>query len=130
MLVFEDLHWADEATLDVIALLAARISSAPALVLASFRDDELDAASQLRYLLGELMRRPSRLKVERLSQQAVAALAAPHGFDADELFRGTGGNPFFVTEVIAAGGGRIPESGCWPSSWGSRITWGARSPCR
>ena len=42
VLVLEDLHWADEATLDVVALLAARISSAPALVLASYRDDERD----------------------------------------------------------------------------------------
>ena len=43
VLVLEDVHWADEATLDVLTLLAARISSAPALVLASYRDDELDA---------------------------------------------------------------------------------------
>jgi DNA-binding CsgD family transcriptional regulator/tetratricopeptide (TPR) repeat protein len=111
LLVLEDLHWADEATLDVIALLAThRIASAPALVVGSFRDDELDAAPQLRWLLGEVVRRPGRLKVERLSPAAVAALAVPHGLDAEELFRTTGGNPFFVTEVLAAGGERIPET--------------------
>lgn len=110
LLVLEDLHWADEATLDVIALLATRISSAPALVLASFRDDELDATSQLGYLLGELVRRPNRLKLDRLSRSAVTELAAPHALDPEELFRSTGGNPFFVTEVIAAGDDRIPET--------------------
>jgi predicted ATPase len=60
LLVVEDLHWADEATLDVVALLAARIGSVPALVLGSFRDDELDGATQFRFLLGELVRRPGR----------------------------------------------------------------------
>ncbi len=110
LLVLEDLHWADEATLDVVALLATRVSSAPALVLVSFRDDQPDATGQLRYLLGELVRRPGRLKVDRLSRSAVAELAAPHGLDAEELFRSTDGNPFFVSEVIAAGGERIPET--------------------
>ncbi len=110
LLVLEDLHWADEATLDVIALLATRIASAPALVLGSFRDDELEGRPQLRYLLGELVRRPGRLKIDRLSRDAVAELAAPAGLDADELFRSTGGNPLFVTEVIAAGGERIPAT--------------------
>ena len=53
VLVLEDLHWADEATLDVLTLLAARIRSVPALVLASYRDDELERGSALRVLLGE-----------------------------------------------------------------------------
>jgi predicted ATPase len=59
-LVLEDLHWADEATLDVIRLLARRVESVPALIVASFRDDELDYASQLRVVLGELPERPLR----------------------------------------------------------------------
>ena len=54
VLVLEDVHWADEATLDVLRLLGARVGSVPALVLASFRDDELDRAQQLRIVLGEL----------------------------------------------------------------------------
>jgi predicted ATPase len=58
VLVLEDVHWADEATLDVLTMLAARIGSAPALVLASYRDDELDRAEQLRFILGEIVRGP------------------------------------------------------------------------
>jgi DNA-binding CsgD family transcriptional regulator len=110
VVVLEDVHWADEATLDVITLLAARIAAAHALVLASYRDDEIDRSPQLRFVLGELARRPGRVKLTPLSKPAVAGLAEPYGLDAGELYFGTGGNPFFVTEVLAAGGARIPET--------------------
>lgn len=110
VLVLEDLHWADEATLDVIILLAGRIGSARALVLASYRDDELQRSEQLRFVLGEVVRRPRRLKIEPLSPGAVAELAAPQGVDAGELYRRTAGNPFFVVEVLAAVGEHIPET--------------------
>jgi DNA-binding CsgD family transcriptional regulator len=112
VLVLEDLHWADEATLDVLRLVARRIEAAPALVLASFRDDELDRDHPLRIVLGELATRATvtRLELESLSPAAVAALAGPHTVDAEELYRTTGGNPFFVTEVLAASGERIPPT--------------------
>lgn len=110
LLVLEDVHWADEATLDVITLLAARIGSVPALVLASYRDDELERADQLRFVLGEVVRRPGRLKLEPLSVAGVAQLAEPLNIDGAQLYRSTGGNPFFVTEVLAAGGEEIPET--------------------
>ena len=111
VLVLEDVHWADEATLDVLAVLARRAGSAPVLVLASYRDDELDRSEQLRFVLGELVRRPGRVKVEPLSPAGVVALAEPSGVDGQELYARTGGNPFFVTEVLASGGGdRIPDT--------------------
>ena len=110
VLVLEDVQWADEATLDVLIALAARIGSVPALVLASYRSDELGRSPQLRFVLGELVRRPDRLRVEPLSEEGVVELAEPHGVDGRELFCRTGGNPFFVTEVLAAGGERIPET--------------------
>jgi DNA-binding CsgD family transcriptional regulator len=110
VLVLEDVHWADDATLDVMTLLAARVGSAPALVLASYRDDALDHSGRLRFVLGELVRRPGRLKLEPLSQAGVVELAGRHGVDGAELYRRTGGNPFFVTEVLAAEGERIPET--------------------
>ena len=110
ILVLEDVHWADEATLDVLALLAARIGAAPALMVASYRDDELDRAERFRVVLGSSLRVSGRLKVEGLSLVGVEALAQPHAVDADELYRRTGGNPFFVTEVLAAGGELIPDT--------------------
>src|SRR6266542_3159907 len=112
VLVLEDLHWADEATLDVLRLLARRVEMVPALVVASYRDDELDRSHPLRIVLGELMPDGStnRLRLTPLSSAAVTALAEPHGVEADELYRRTGGNPFFVTEVLAAGADQIPHT--------------------
>jgi DNA-binding CsgD family transcriptional regulator/tetratricopeptide (TPR) repeat protein len=110
VVVFEDLHWADEATLDVVRLLARRLDGTGALVLASYRDDELDRDHPLRLVLGELagVKAVGRVSVPPLSAAGVATLAEPHGFNADELYRTTGGNAFFVTEVLAAGRDRIP----------------------
>ena len=84
----------------------------PALVLASYRDDELDRAHPLR-LVARRARHDAavtRLVLAPLSPAAVGELAEPHGVDAGELHRRTGGNPFFVTEVLAAGGGEIPAT--------------------
>ena len=112
VLLLEDVHWADEATLDVFRLLARRVESVPALVVASYRDDELDVADPLRIVLGELATSPSisRMKLSGLSPAAVAELAEPYGADADELFAKTAGNPFFVAEALAAGADAIPET--------------------
>jgi DNA-binding CsgD family transcriptional regulator/tetratricopeptide (TPR) repeat protein len=111
VVVLEDVHWADEATLDVLRLLGRRVGGVPALVLASYRDDELERMHPLRILLGELGAGETiaRLKLHPLSPEAVASLAGP-GVDADALYRKTGGNPFFVTEALASGGAEIPST--------------------
>ncbi len=109
LVVLEDLHWADEATLDLLRLLARRIATVPALVVATHRD-ELDRTHPLRVLLGELPRPAAgRIGLRPLSVGAVAALAGPHGVDAGQLHSRTSGNPFYVTEALA-GGGALPET--------------------
>ena len=110
--VLEDLHWADEATLDALRLLVRRVESVPALVVASYRDDELDAVHPLRIVLGELATSSSigRMKLPGLSPSAVAELAEPYGADPDELYEKTAGNPFFVVEALAAGAEVIPDT--------------------
>jgi DNA-binding CsgD family transcriptional regulator len=112
ILVVEDLHWADEATLDVLKLLGRRIESVPALLLLTYRDDELDRGHPLRLLLGELPggEEVVRLRLDRLSPAAVAELARSQGVDPDELYRKTAGNPFFVSEVLASGEALIPDT--------------------
>jgi DNA-binding CsgD family transcriptional regulator len=112
IVVLEDLHWADDATLDVLRLLARRVTTAPVLVIASYRDDQLDRTHPLRMLVGELVTSPAifRLPISPLSAVAVAELAAPYGLDADALYLSTGGNPFFVSEVLAAGGAAMPQT--------------------
>ena len=112
IVVLEDLHWADEATLDVVRLLARNVAHAPVLVVATYRDDELDRAHPLRIVLGEVATRRAVVhhEVVRLSPAGVAALAEPARLDAAALHRRTSGNPFFVTEVIAAGDAEIPRT--------------------
>jgi ATP/maltotriose-dependent transcriptional regulator MalT len=112
ILVLEDVHWADEATLDVMRLLARRVETVPALVIVTYRDDELDRADPLRIVLGELATSEAvdRLKLAPLSAPAVTELAESSGVDADELYRKTAGNPFFITEILAAGEDEIPHT--------------------
>ncbi|MFL5959717.1 MAG: ATP-binding protein [Gaiellaceae bacterium] len=112
VLVFEDVHWADEATLDVLKLLARRVEEVPALVVASYRDDQLDRRHPLRIVLGELATSTAvaRLPLAPLSPAAVAELAEPCAVDAGELFRKTAGNPFFVVEALASGSTQIPDT--------------------
>ena len=110
--VLEDLHWADEATLDVFRLLARRIEGVPALIVATYRDDELAPAHPLRIVVGELGtgQRDRAAQARPLSPGAVAQLAEPYGVDAGELYRKTAGNPFFVVEVLAAGVDAMPDT--------------------
>jgi ATP/maltotriose-dependent transcriptional regulator MalT len=115
LLVLEDLHWADEASLDVLSLLAGRLEDVPVLVLATYRDDELGPAHPLRIVVGELATKDAvtRLKLEPLSVAGVERLAESSGadiVDIDDLYRRTGGNPFFVTEVLAAESDEIPST--------------------
>lgn len=111
VVILEDLQWSDEATLDVLRLLGRRLEDVTALVVVTYRDDELDRSHPLRLLLGELRSHTTvRMKLNSLSAAAVSELSEPFGMDGQELYRQTGGNPFFVTEVLAAGDSDIPHS--------------------
>ncbi len=112
LLVVEDIHWADEGTLDVVKLLARRIETLPVLALVSFRDDQLTPAGPLQIVLGELAgtRTAERRHIPTLSLEAVRTLAEPFGVDGERLFEKTGGNPFFVTEALAATDVDLPDT--------------------
>jgi DNA-binding CsgD family transcriptional regulator len=112
LVVLEDVHWADEATLDALRVLGRRIDTTPGLVIATYRDDEVDRGHPLRTVLGELASAPgvSRLRVLPLSLEAVRELAEPHSADGAAIHELTGGNPFYVTEILAVGGASLPET--------------------
>lgn len=112
VLILEDLHWADAATLDVLRLLARRVGPSSALVVVTYRDDELDRTHPLRLVLGDLGSAAAigRIRLVPLSEAAVAELAGQRRIDAADLYRKTSGNPFFVTEVLAAGDDTIPQT--------------------
>ena len=102
VLVVEDAHWADGATLDVLRYLGTRVQHLPAVLLMTYRDDALTRDHPLRGVLGALgSTAATRLRLTRLTPDAVRELAAPTSVDPGELFQLTDGNPFFVSEVLA-----------------------------
>ncbi len=112
ILVFEDVHWADEASLDLLRYLARRIHNLPVMLVLTYRDDELAAQHPLRTLLGDMSSSSSarRIQLSPLSRQAVSTLLGDRRTDANALHRQTGGNPFFVTEVLASEDSGIPAT--------------------
>ncbi len=109
LLVVEDVHWADEATLDLVRHLARRIHECLALVVVTYRPDEVASVPGLRALLGDTASATGtrRIDLPPLTRAAVATLAADSPgsqVDALRLHDVTGGNAFFVTEVLASGG--------------------------
>jgi DNA-binding CsgD family transcriptional regulator/tetratricopeptide (TPR) repeat protein len=110
VLVVEDVHWADDATLDVLGYAARRVEAIGAVLVLTMRD-ELDPRHPLHRLLGALSGCPvHRVELSPLSRGAVQALAAGSGRDASAVHALTGGNPFFVTETLAAPRDEVPAS--------------------
>ena len=112
VLCLEDVHWADEATLDLLGYLAPRVRRTHAVIVVTYRDDGLAPDHPLRMTLGELGTQTStrRIDLPPLSRTTVTALARDAGVAADELFALTAGNPFLVTEVLDTGTHEVPPS--------------------
>ena len=111
MLVIEDAHWADGATLDVLRYLGTRVQNLPAVLVVTYRDDAVARDHPLRGVLGALgSKAATRVRLTGLTLDAVRELAAPTNVDPGELFRLTGGNPFFVTEVLANPSAVVPPT--------------------
>ena len=111
VVMVEDAHWADQASLDVLQALARRVPELPALLVISYREEELGADHPLWRVVGGLAASAVvRLELPGLSDAAVAVLAAEAGVDPTPVAAAAAGNPFLVTEVLAAPGGQVPTS--------------------
>ena len=112
VVVIEDLHWADEATLDLVKHVVRRMTTSRALLLLTYRDEGLDEGSRLRRLLGDIgsYRSTRRISLPALSEQAVRGAADGTAFDGADLYRLTHGNPYYLSEVLAAQAGEVPPS--------------------
>jgi DNA-binding CsgD family transcriptional regulator len=112
--VVEDMHWADGATLDLLRFLGRRISGLPLLLVMTYRDDEVGPQHPLAAAIGDVATSAAitRIGLTPLSRDAVAELSAGSGLNATDLHRLTGGNPFYVTEILGAGPDRdgLPHS--------------------
>lgn len=104
VVVIEDVHWADGATLDVLKFLGRRIERVGAVLILTYRTEEVSSQHQLMLVIGDLPA-PAvhRLMLSPLTEAAVAELAAGYGGSAEDLFIKTRGNPFLVTEALMTG---------------------------
>jgi DNA-binding CsgD family transcriptional regulator len=111
VVVIEDAHWADEATLDTLVFLGRRIERLPALLVVTYRDDEVGPEHPLHATLAALPRHVLRVvPMAPLSRECVALQATRAGCDPDMLYELTGGNPLLVTELLAAGDRTVPAT--------------------
>jgi len=111
LVVFEDMHWADEATLDLLKYLGRRINRTHVMLAVTYRDDEVGRRHPLRHLIGDLPRASvHRMSLPPLSESAVAQLARRAERPWQGLHSLTGGNPLFVTEVLAAAADTVPST--------------------
>ncbi|MET0291026.1 MAG: AAA family ATPase [Steroidobacteraceae bacterium] len=112
LLLIEDLHWADDSTLDLLRYLGRRIRTAPILVVVTFRNDEPASQGRLAALWDDVPRDVrERIELQRLTPAAVEQLAegVPQALSKG-LYAATGGNPFHVTEYLAAKPPEVPRS--------------------
>jgi DNA-binding CsgD family transcriptional regulator len=124
MLVFEDLQWADEPTLDLLALLMARPVAQRLLLVLTARSDELHRAHPFRRMAArwEQQRVAERLELERLGRREVAAQIEailgerPDAELAEFIAERSEGIPLFVEELLGAvRDGRVEQDYLPPS---------------
>jgi len=111
LVIFEDIHWADEATLDFIKFLARRIRLTQCLFILTFRDNEVNSRHPLRSVLGQLPPGSfTRLQLPLLSREAVETMATGKGYSGEDVYNITGGNPFYVNEILASYSPGVPDN--------------------
>lgn len=111
LIVFEDIHWADEGTLDFIKFFVRRIYQLPCLFILTYRDSEIYLRHPLRNVLGQIPPDSfTKLVVTPLSKPAVVEMAAKKGYSGEEVYSITGGNPFYVNEILASYSPGVPDN--------------------
>ncbi|MGH8202454.1 MAG: ATP-binding protein [Steroidobacteraceae bacterium] len=111
LIIIEDVHWADGATLDLLKYLGRRIPRTHSMLAVTYRDDELGPQHPLRLVIGDLPHASThRISLAPLSETGVTDLAKRAGRAATGLHVATGGNPFFVTEVLASASDSVPAT--------------------
>lgn len=110
VLVIDDLHWGDEATMGLIRYLGRRISATNSTLIATYRSEEVDLAHPFRMVVADLGRDAARIELPPLSVSGVAQLSLGIDVDPEELHAATLGNPFFVEEVLRNRGTDLPPT--------------------
>ncbi|MDJ1016357.1 MAG: AAA family ATPase [Paracoccaceae bacterium] len=109
--IIEDLHWADDATVDFVRFLARRIIDQPILLVVSSRAERTETRQLLRRAFGDLSAETlQRIPLAPLSEGAVAALCRAEARDPAAIFNASGGNAFYVTELLRNQDESLPTS--------------------
>lgn len=111
LIVFEDIHWADEGTLDFIRFFARRIDQLPCLFILTYRDNEVYLNHSLRNVIGQLPQDSfTKLTLIPLSKEAVVEMATKKGYSGEDVYNISGGNPFYVNEILASYSPGVPDN--------------------
>jgi eukaryotic-like serine/threonine-protein kinase len=136
VLVLDDLHWADVPSLALLRFMSRELDGTGPLVVGSYRHTEVDQGHPLLGAVADLTRGQHRwLLLGGLGQQEVAGFMAlvagaePSAELAEEVYRQTDGNPFFVTEVVRllASQGRLDPAARDSRVLGSKLPEGVRA---
>lgn len=111
LLLFEDIHWADEGTLDFIKFFIRRIDQLPCLFILTYREDEIHSRHPLRNVLGQLPPDSfTKIALAPLSKEAVVGMATRKGYNGEDVYRISGGIPFYVNEILASYSPGVPDN--------------------
>lgn len=111
IVVFEDIHWADEATYDLMIYLGRRIQETNCLMIITYRNDALPSDHPIRNVVGRLSgHHIERLSLQSLSKDTVVSLANEAPISGEQLYQLTDGNPFYVTEFLEHNTNNLPHS--------------------
>ncbi|HTF29178.1 MAG TPA: AAA family ATPase [Flavitalea sp.] len=111
LIVFEDIHWADEATLDFIKFFSRRIDQLPCLFILTYRDSEIYSKHPLRNVLGQLPPDSfTKMVLTPLSKRSVVEMATQKGYSGEDVYSISGGNPFYVNEILASYSPGVPDN--------------------
>jgi DNA-binding CsgD family transcriptional regulator/tetratricopeptide (TPR) repeat protein len=109
VVIIEDVHWADGATLDVLKFLGRRIDRVAATLVLTYRDEEVPRNHPLVLVVGDLPASAvHRVQLAPLSMAAVEAVATRFVGSAESLYTKTRGNPFLLSEALMAPAGDVP----------------------
>jgi DNA-binding CsgD family transcriptional regulator len=111
IMVIEDIHWADEATLDLVKYLGRRIDRTSGLLVLTYRDGEVPGDRPLRVALADVAASVlDRITLRPLSESAVSEMSTAAGGSSDGVWEISEGNPFFLTELLASDRESVPVS--------------------
>lgn len=109
VVVIDDLHWADDGTLDAIALSTRATTTQPVLFVFTYRTNEITPTHSIWAVLAGLRALGAvTLDVESLTVAGVQDLLGTDVRHAADLWRRTGGNPLFATHILGASGDEVP----------------------